>query len=70
MHFFLRKLSKNGIDFTRISEFFRKIILKFSIFMIPYKSREIRSGFYYQVEKIILKSSKNRLDRGGLLKTA
>ena len=31
---FLRKLSKNGTDFTRISEVFRKIKLKFSIFMI------------------------------------
>ena len=30
-----------------------KIIFKFSIFMIPYKSREIPSGFYCQVEKII-----------------
>ena len=27
------------------SEFFRKIILKFSIFMIPYKSREISGEF-------------------------
>ena len=50
---FLRKLSKNWSDFTRISEFFRKIILKFSIFMILYKAKEIHGGFYYQVEKIL-----------------
>ena len=51
--FFLRKLSKNGTDFTKISEYFRKIILKLSIVMIPYKSREIPGEFYYLVEKLI-----------------
>ena len=32
---------------------FSKIFLNFSIFMIPYKSREIPVEFYYQVEKFI-----------------
>ena len=59
----LRKISKNWTYFTRISEFFRKIILNFSIFMIPYKSREILGEFYYLVEKFIKESSKNSLER-------
>ena len=67
---FPRKLSKNGTDFTRISEFFRKIILKISIFMIPYKSGEIPGEFYYLVKRNLSKSSKNSLDREGLLKMA
>ena len=38
--------------------FFRKIILKFSIFMIHYKSREMSGEFYYLVEKLIKKAQK------------
>ena len=52
---FLRNLSKSGKEFTKIFEFFRKIILDFSIFMILYKSREIPCEFYYLVEKLIKK---------------
>ena len=46
IHFFLRKLSINGTDFPRNSEFFRKIKIKISIFMM-----HINSEFYYQVKK-------------------
>ena len=55
---FLRRISKSWTYFTRISEFIRKSILKFSIFMISYKSREIPGEFSYQVEKPIKKAQK------------
>ena len=38
--------------------FFQKNYFKFSIFMIPYKFREISSEFYYLVEKFIKKAQK------------
>ena len=50
---FSRKPSKNWADFTGISDILQKIIFKFSIFLISYKTTEIEVGFYYQVEKII-----------------
>ena len=38
---------------------FRKIIWKYSIFMIPYKSKEILCEFEYLIEKFRKRSSKN-----------
>ena len=49
---------------------FRKIILNFSIFMVPYKFWEIPGEFYDLVEKFSKKAQKNSLDREGLLKIA
>ena len=34
---------------------------------VPSKSREISVEFYYLVEKLIKKNSKNGFDRGGIL---
>ena len=49
----LSKISKNWTYLTRISEFLRKTILHFTIFMMPYKSREILGGYYDLLEKSI-----------------
>ena len=62
--FFLRKPSKNWADFTGISDIFRKIILKFSIFMIPYKAIEIQVDSIIKLRKLSKESSKYSLDRG------
>ena len=52
---FLRKLSKNGTDFTRISEFFRKIKLKFSIFMIHINPEKFPVDSIIKLRKPFLK---------------
>ena len=59
--FFLRKLSKIEQILQEFLNFFGKIFLTFSIFMIIYKAREIHGGFYYQVEKIIKRKLKIQL---------
>ena len=66
IHFFYENFRK----MEQISECFRKIILKISIFMIPYKSREIPREFLLSSCETYQKSSKNSLDREGLLKRA
>ena len=61
----LRKSLRCLTDFTKISEFFHKIILEVSIFMEgAYKSRENSSEFSYLVEKFVAKNSKNFSGRG------
>ena len=57
INLFLWKISKNWTDYKHFL-FFRKTILKFSVFMIPYKSREIPGVFYYILEKFIKKLKK------------
>ena len=55
---FLRKSLRCLTDFTKISEFFHKIIFKVSIFMDgAYKSRENSNAFSYLVEKILAKKN-------------
>ena len=64
---FSKKNFENWTYFTRISEFFRKVIYNIWIFLEgPNKSREIPDEFYYIVDKFI-KKLENGLDREGLL---
>ena len=52
IHFFYEKFRKIDQILQEFLNFFGKIILKISIFMIIYKAKEILCGFYYQVDKI------------------
>ena len=56
--FFSTKTFEKLDVFKRLSEFFEKIILRVSGFMIPKKSREMPGEFYYQVDKFIKKLKK------------
>ena len=64
---FLRKLSKNRTDFTRSSEFFRKITLKFSILWYPINPEKFPLDSITKLRKLFSKAQK-LWDREGLWK--
>ena len=55
---FSRKTGKKLNIFYKNFWIFRKIILKFSIFMVPYKTRKISCEFNYLDERFIKKAQK------------
>ena len=64
INIFLSKSIFSTKTFEKLSIFYKnfsifsKNYFKFSIFMMPYKSRKIPGEFYYQVEKFIKKTQK------------
>ena len=55
IHFFSTKTLENGIDFTRIPEFFRKIKLKFSIFMMHINPEKVSVDSIITLRKLFEK---------------